>query len=307
MLSINNFKEKHLEEKENKNILLRIFAPIKWTLNLINNYFKSFVFLLVLYLIFGNIGEENALQKPNLVRIDLHGAIMESDKVMEQILKAKKNKNIKGVLLHVDSPGGSLAPSVEIAYGIKDLQKQKPVVAYAAGTMASGSYYSSIWSDKIIANPGSFIGSIGVIFQSFNIEALANKIGIKPQTVKAGKYKEAGTFMRKWTPDEEKSLKKLIDSSYKLFVSDVSKARGLRIEDKDTFANAKVFLASEAQKVKLIDKVGSLEDAKDELKKLSKVSEARWQEKDKLDKLLEKISNESAKTFINTFYGLKAY
>lgn len=296
-----------MEENEKKGIFAKIFSPIKWTLSLINNYFKSFLFLLLLYLLFGDGINENDLVKPNLTSIDIHGPIMDSKDVLEKIQEAKEDKDIKGVLLHVNSPGGALAPSVEIAYAIKGLKKEKPVVAYAAGTMASGSYYASIWSDKIFANPGSFIGSIGVIFQSFNIQPLAQKIGIKEQTIKAGRFKEAGTFMREWTPKEKQSLEKLIKDSYNLFVSDVSKARDLNISDKETFADARVFLAKEAKKVKLIDEVGTLQDAKKYLEVKSEVTKPKWKKPDKFDEVMEKFANESTKTLINAFYGLKAY
>ncbi len=292
---------------EEKSIFAKIFSPIKWTLGLINNYFKSFLFLLILFLIFGNIGDKNSLYKPNLVKIDIHGAIMNNEAMLEQIMKASENDDIKGVLLHINSPGGALAPSVELAYEIKKLKEKKPVVAYAAGTMASGSYYAGIWSDTIIANPGAFIGSIGVIFQGFNVEKLANSLGIKAQVIKAGKYKEAGTFLREWSEDEKKSLSGLIDKSYQLFVTDVAKARKLNIQNKEVFADAKVFLAKDAREVKLIDKVGTLSEAIEELKLISGVMEARWQKKDRIERLLEKFASESAKSFINIFYDFKTY
>lgn len=292
---------------EKVGVLSKIFSPIKWVLGLINNYFKAFIFLLLLYLIFGGGVGEGDLVKPNLASIEIHGTIMDAQETLEKIQKAKKDTNIKGVLLHVNSPGGALAPSVEIAYAIKDLAKQKPVVAYAAGTMASGSYYASIWSDRIFANPGSFIGSIGVIFQGFNIEPLAKKIGIEAQSIKAGEYKEAGTFMRPWTPKEKESLEKLINSSYNLFVSDVARARDLNITNKNSFANARVFLASEAKKVKLIDEVGTLQDAQKYLVQKSGVKSPKWQKPDKFDRVIEKFAKESSKTLIDAFYGLKAY
>ncbi len=292
---------------EEKNIFVRIFAPIKWILALINNYFKACLFLLLLYFLFVDNSRDVQLSTANLASIDIHGAIMDARPVLEKIQKLQNDKNIKGVLLHVDSPGGALAPSVELSYAIKELKKTKPVVAYAAGTMASGSYYASVWSDKIYANAGAFVGSIGVIFQSYNVEELAQKIGIKAQTVKAGRYKEAGTFMRTWSEDEKAELNSLIQDSYSLFVFDVAKARGLKVEDKELFADAKVFLASKAKKVKLIDEVGTLNDAKKALEKLSHVENPIWQKQDKFDKMLEKLTNESAKMLINAFYGLKAY
>lgn len=245
--------------------------------------------------------------KPNLVSIDIHGAITDGKSILQKLQKAKEDKNIKGVLLHVNSPGGALAPSVEIATSVKELSRVKPVVAYAAGTMASGSYYSSIWAKKIYANPGAFIGSIGVIFQSYNIKELADKIGIKAQSIKAGKYKEAGTFMRAWTDAEKQSLTTLINDAYAMFVSDVAKARGLRVKDKNLYADAKVFLAKNAQKVGLIDAVGSLQDAQKYLIGVSNVQEPIWQKEDKMDKFLNKLIDESSKSFINLLYGLKAY
>ena len=104
----------------------------------------------------------------NLQKIELTGPIMNVSKTLEELQKVKNDKNIKGVLFVVDSPGGSVAPSVELAYAIKELKEIKPVVVYASGVIASGSYYASIWGNKIIANPGSMVGSIGVIMQGIN-------------------------------------------------------------------------------------------------------------------------------------------
>lgn len=296
-----------MEENRKRGFFATLFSPIKWVLSLINNYFKSFLFLLLLYLLFGDGVNDGNLTKANLVSIDIHGPIMDVSDILDKIQKARKDKGIKGVLLHVDSPGGALAPSIEIAYAVKELSILKPVVAYGAGTMASGSYYASIWSNKIFANPGSFIGSIGVIFQSYNIEPLTKKIGIETQTIKAGEYKEAGTFMRKWTPKEKKSLEDLIDDAYSLFVKDVASARDLNVSDKSVYANARVFIASKAKKVGLIDEIGTFNDACDYLIELSGVQEPVWQKPDKFDEVMQKLANESAKTLINTFYGLKAF
>ncbi|XPV53190.1 MAG: signal peptide peptidase SppA [Halarcobacter ebronensis] len=170
----------------------------------------------------------NNMQTANLQKIELSGPIMDSTKVLEQVNQAKEDNNIKGVLFVVNSPGGAVAPSVEIAYAIKELKELKPVVAYASGVMASGSYYASIWANKIIANPGSMVGSIGVIFQGANVEELMHKIGVKTQTVKVGKYKEAGTPTRAWENFEKAELEKVIDDTYDMFITDVGSARGLK-------------------------------------------------------------------------------
>lgn len=292
--------------EEKKGFFSFLFGFIKGIFKFINNYFKALVFLLILFLIFGD-GLKNNNNEANLATLQLYGAITDPSDLLEKINDIKHSKNIKGVLLLVDSPGGALAPSVELSYAIKDLNKHKKVVAYAAGTMASGSYYASIWSDKIYANAGSIIGSIGVIFQGFNIEQLAQKLGIEDQTIKAGKYKEAGTFTRKWTDDEKQSLQVLINDSYDLFVNDVANARGLKVEDKHNFADAKVFIAKKAKNVGLVDEVGTIDDAKNYLIQASHVQNPIWQESDKVDKFIDKFINKSSKSFINIFYGLKAY
>lgn len=287
-------------------LIKKIFSPITGTLNFIQNYFKSIVFLFIVYLIFSS-GESESFQVANLQKIKLNGPIISSEEVVEKIREARDNTNIKGVLFVVDSPGGAVAPSVEMAYAIKELKEKKPVVAYASGIMASGSYYASIWSDEIIANPGSMVGSIGVIFQSFNVEDVINKIGLKPQTIKAGKYKESGTPLRAWEDYEKEELETLINDTYDIFITNVASARGLKKEDHTKFADAHVFTSYRAKEVGLIDEVGTLSTAEAKLLELSRVQNPIWVKEDKFEKYMDRFINESASTFISGFWGLKAY
>lgn len=151
---------------------------------------------------------------------------------MEKIINAKNDSNIKGVLFVIDSPGGAFAPSMELALAIKDLKIKKPVLVYASGTMASGSYLAGVGANKILANPASFIGSIGVIMQGADLSGLANKLGIKEQTIQAGEFKSAGTFARAWNENERNFLQGLIDQSYDLFTGFVAKERALDLNKK---------------------------------------------------------------------------
>ena len=276
---------------------------VKSILEFIGKYFKSLLFLLILYLVFAP-SKSVDLRKANLMRIDLAGAIFDDREFLKSIQDAYK-PNIKGVLLVVNSPGGAVPPSVEMSLAIKRLKKEKPVVAYAKGLMASGSYYASIWADKIIANPGSTIGSIGVIFESVNIEGLADKLGIKEQVVKMGKYKQIGTPTREWKPFERAELKKVIKNTYDMFVSDVAKARNLDINKSDEFANAHVFTADGAKKVGLIDEVGSIYTAENELKKLAKVKKPIWKKPDRFEKFLDKLAGKLSFYIYSYFGGLK--
>lgn len=294
------------------NFFKKLFFPITATLDFITKYFKTIVFLTILYFFVSSSDttslDSEGFDVPNLQKIELFGPILNVDDVLTQINEAKKNKNIKGVLFIVNSPGGAVAPSVELAYAIKELKEIKPVVAYASGVMASGSYYASIWADKIIANPGSMIGSIGVIFQGTNLEELMNTIGIKTQTVKVGKYKESGTPTRAWKDFEKEELEKVIQDTYDMFISDVANARGLKKDDHEKFADAHIFTSKQAKDVGLVDEVATISFAENEIIKLSKVEKAKWKEQDKFDRFIDKILQEAVSKFSVLFTSsLKAY
>jgi protease-4 len=274
---------------------------IKW----IGDHFKGLLFLLILLLLFMPAAEA-PLKQPNLQEIKLTGPIMDADKVLKQIEEAKKDKGIKGVLFNVNSPGGAVAPSIEISYAIRELNKQKPVVAYASGIMASGGYYAAIFARKIYANPGSIVGSIGVIMESANVKELMDKIGVKPQLVKQGTYKEAGTPTREWTPQERAELERLTKDTYDLFVSDVAKARGLETKNDKTYADAHIFSAERAKSVGLIDTVGIKSQAQAFLQKEAHVTKPVWKKKDKLESFIEKLTSSAVAQVQSYFYGLKA-
>jgi len=282
------------------NFIKRIFSPITGTLSYIQNHFKAMIFVLILFLLFApNDGED--LTPNNLQQINLVGPIMEVSEVLEQIESATKDDAIKGVLFSIDSPGGAVAPSIELAYAIKRLKEKKPVVAYAAGTIASGSYYASIWADEIIVNPGSMVGSIGVIMQGADLSELMQKIGIKSQSVQAGKYKKVGTGDRAWTPYEVNELNKVINGTYDMFTQDVAEARGLDIKKRDMYANAHIFTASQAKDVGLVDSLGVSYDAKLKLIELSGVSKPVWNKENKFDKIMKKLSASTAVT-LHTYF-----
>ncbi len=288
------------------NFLSKLFWPITAPIEFIQNNFKTVLFLTIIYFVAISTDPKD-IQKANLQTIELNGPIISASEILEKIEIAKNDTNIKGVLLSVNSPGGAVAPSVEIAYAIKELNKIKPVVAYASGIMASGSYYSSIWASKIIANPGSMIGSIGVIMQSVDASELIAKLGLKTQTVKMGEYKEAGTPTRQWTKIERDELEKITKDTYDMFISDVSNARNLKKENHKDYADAHIFTASQAMKVGLIDDVATISIAKQEVIKLSGVINPIWSKEDKMDKFMEKILNGTISNISNSLNGLVAY
>ncbi|KGI56408.1 signal peptide peptidase SppA [Campylobacter sp. MIT 97-5078] len=272
--------------------LKSIFKSFGACIRYINTYFKTFVFLFIIALIIlPSFNSKASLN--NLAKVELSGEIINVNTTLEALNKLKDDENIKGVLFIIDSPGGLFAPSMELALAVKDLQAKKPVVVYASGTMASGSYLAGVGANEIIANPASFIGSIGVIMQGADLSELANKLGIKPQVIKAGKYKEAGTFTRAWSEQERAYLQELITQSYELFTEFVAKERNLKLEEKDKWANARVFLSDQARKLGLIDELGNLETAKKRVEELAKVENPSWKELNAFDKFLNKLNTQA--------------
>jgi len=280
--------------------LRKLFLPITMPMKYIQDHFKAMIFLLILFLLFAPHSEKDFTPN-NLQEINLVGAIMDATEIVRQIDKAAQDTSIKGVLLSIDSPGGAVAPSIEIAYAIKRLKAKKPVVAYAKGTMASGSYYASIWADEIISNPGSMIGSIGVIMQGADVSEIMSKIGVKTQTIQAGKYKKIGTPDRKWKDYEVAELNKVIQGTYDMFTQNVADARGLDITKRDNYANAHIFTAQQAMEIGLVDSLGVGFDAKKRVAKLSGVKKSVWNKEDKFEKLMKKLSATTAAS-INTYF-----
>ena len=265
-----------------------IFAGIKAVLNFIKEYFKSLLFIAIMFLLFSP--QEEIIPNHNLAKIHITGEIMVIDDIIEKLRKSYENDSVKGVLLVIDSGGGAVDKSIEISDIVRKIQAKKPVITYASGTLASGSYYSAIWSNKIIANRGSLVGSIGVIFGGINYQELADKIGISSQVLKAGKFKESGTANRDWLPYERAELKKIIDDTYDIFISDVAEARHLDKNKSSEFADAHIFTSRQAIKVGLIDSVGTILDAEYELEQLAQVQNPIWEKESDFDKLMKKLS-----------------
>lgn len=274
-------------------IIKKIGSCMVTGLKFIQEHFKATVLVLFVLWLFLPSGDEG-ITPHNLQKITLTGPILDATSIVEQLDEAREKKDIKGVLFSIDSPGGAVAPSVEIAYAIKRLSETKPTVVYAAGIMASGGYYSAIWGNEIIANPGSMIGSIGVIMQGADISELMEKVGVKTQTVHAGTYKQVGTFDRKWSEVERAELDKVIGGTYAMFVTDVARARKLDPNLSSNYADAHIFTAAQAQKVGLVDSIGVEFDAKKRVETLSKVAEPIWNKEDPMDKFFKRFAAEGA-------------
>lgn len=191
--------------------------------------------------------------------------------VRRQLRKAAENEHIKAVLIRINSPGGTVGMSQELNAAVRAIRdKDKPVVVSMGDVAASGGYYISCAADKIFASPGTLTGSIGVIMHLYNLSEIEKKIGVAPETIKSGQFKDIGSMDRPMSKEEQDLLQALIMDSYDQFVTAVSEGRKMDKEQVKKLADGRVYSGRQALKVKLIDALGGYDDALADIKKTCK-------------------------------------
>lgn len=195
---------------------------------------------------------------------------------MDQLEDIRKNKNVKGVLLKVNSPGGGTNESKQIYDKIKEIKKERNIPIYVSmGSMAaSGGYYISAPADVIYADEETLTGSIGVIMQGMDYSKLAKKLGIEFNTIKTGPYKDIMNGSREMTPAEKKLLQNMVNDSYGRFVKVVADGRGMSEKEVRSIADGRIMNGSQAVKAGLVDRLGYSEDALKALMKDNKLQGA---------------------------------
>jgi len=183
--------------------------------------------------------------------------------VREQLGKAEKDVTVKAIVLRIESPGGAVAPCQQILAEVERVKETRPIVVSMENMAASGGYYISTKADRIVALPGTLTGSIGVISQIPNVEGLYEKLGIKMQTFKGGKYKDMYSGLRELTPEEAEIMQRMTDEYYEQFVEVVAEGRGLSKEDVRNLATGQLYTGTEAKNLGLIDELGGLDTAID--------------------------------------------
>ena len=183
--------------------------------------------------------------------------------VRDYLTRAEEDKAVKAVVLHIDSPGGEVAPCQEILWEIEKVKETKYIVVSMGVTTASGGYYISTQADKIIALPTTMTGSIGVISAIPNIEGFLEKLGIQIEIFKGGKYKDMYWGFRELTPEEEEIMQGMVDEYYESFVDVVAEGRGLSREEVRNLATGQIYTGTEAKELGLVDELGDLNTAID--------------------------------------------
>ncbi len=204
----------------------------------------------------GGFGEKVAV-------VEIYGTIYDSSSIVRQLKKWGDNSSVRAIVLHIDSPGGAVAPSQEIYNEILRVREEegKIVVASMLSVAASGGYLISCAVDRIVANPGTITGSIGVVIQFPTVGELFDKIGIAYETVKSGELKDVGTLDRRMTKNEREMLTEMVMDTYEQFVDVVADGRGMDRDDVYDVADGSVFSGRRALELGLIDTLGSFEDA----------------------------------------------
>jgi len=193
--------------------------------------------------------------------VDLDGVILSPQPVVGQLKKFGDDSSIKAIILHVNSPGGGVAASEEIYREVKRIreEKKKRIVVSIETVGASGAYYVASASNKIYADQGSIVGSIGVIAQWVNYGDLLKWAKLKDVVIKTGEFKDTGNPTRDLTPAEQAYMQDLINNMFGQFVKAVADGRGLKVDDVKSIANGKVWTGEQAFSMKLIDQVGDFE------------------------------------------------
>jgi len=201
--------------------------------------------------------------------VDLEGVIISPKIVVDQLKKFGDDDSIKAIILHVNSPGGGVAASEEIYREVKRIRddKKKRIVASIESVGASGAYYVSSATNKIYADKGSIVGSIGVIAEWVNYGDLLHWAKLKDITMKAGEFKDTGSPTRDMTPAEKEYLQSLIDNMHGQFIQAVADGRKTKFDDIKAIANGKVWTGEQALSMKLIDQVGDFQAAVDDTAK----------------------------------------
>jgi protease-4 len=196
-----------------------------------------------------------------LVRIE--GIILDSQTTVGELKRFGDNPSIKAIVLRIDSPGGGVVPSQEIYDAVQRVRNKsnKAVIASMGTVAASGGYYIAAATDRILANPGTLTGSIGVIMEMANIEGLLKKIGVEGVVIKSGRYKDVGSPLRKMSEEEQALLQSVMDDVHKQFIEAVAAGRSLEVADVKALADGRIFTGRQAKDAKLVDELGNLEDA----------------------------------------------
>ena len=195
--------------------------------------------------------------------IRIEGIILDSRETIEELRHYRDNPSVKAIVLRIDSPGGAVVPSQEIFAEVRKTRAEGKikVVTSMGNVAASGGYYIAAATDRIVANPGTLTGSIGVIMELANVKGLLEKVGVQSVVIKSGRHKDMASPFRAMTPEDRALLQTVLDDVHAQFIDAVATGRSLQLEQLKTLADGRIFTGKQAQTVNLVDELGDLHDA----------------------------------------------
>ena len=198
--------------------------------------------------------------------VNITGLIQDSQLIIKQIKEFREDKRIRGIVLRIDSPGGAVGPSQEIYDEVIKTRNGNKTVYASMGTLAaSGGYYIASATNRIFANPGTLTGSIGVVMAFSNVTGLMDKIGLQPDIINAGKYKDLGSPVRAMTGKEKDLLQNVVADVHQQFIEAVAKGRNLSIVEISKVADGRILTGRQAYSLNLVDQLGGLEASIEQL------------------------------------------
>ncbi len=198
--------------------------------------------------------------------VDITGLISDSQYIVNQVKKFRQDKRIRGIILRINSPGGAVGPSQEIYDEVlKTRESGKTIYASMGALAASGGYYIASAAEKIFANPGTLTGSIGVIMVFSNAKGLMEKIGLQPEIVKAGEYKDIGSPARAMTQKERNLLQSVVTDVHQQFIEAVANGRNISVAEVTKIADGRILTGRQAYSLNLVDQMGGLQVSIDQL------------------------------------------
>jgi protease-4 len=199
--------------------------------------------------------------KVAVVRVE--GVILDPQQTVRDLKRFGESPSVKAIVLRIDSPGGGVVPAQEIYDAVRRVRAKhsKTVVASMGTVAASGGYYIAAATDRIMANPGTLTGSIGVIMELANVEGLLKKIGVESVVVKSGEHKDLGSPFRQMKEQERRILQDVIEDVHAQFIEAVAEGRSLTVADVRPLADGRIFTGRQAKAERLVDELGDLEDA----------------------------------------------
>ena len=257
--------------------------------------FISFLLSVVVVLKERNFG------KPQIGVLKIKGVIVDAEEYLMSLRKLARNRNVKAIVVRINSPGGSVGAAQEIYEELKKIRKIKPVIVSMGSVAASGGYYVALGGKEIFALPGTITGSIGVILQIPNFEELMKKLVVKAEVIKSGKFNDTGAFYRNLSSEEKAYLESKVENIHSQFIKAISEARSLPIEKVESIADGRVFTGEEALKLGLIDRLGNFWDAVAEAKRQAHLKSAKVVFFPKEKSLVDKLFKSKVENFLNLF------